>query len=276
MMESRQELELLRRLGRVGRQMRGAEHVDDVPWEVETEELLEELGEESFGAGFQAEIVRRIRSGTGERNGPTHILPAISAEAGDELPDRSSVPATSRLPDWRARRWLGLAAGLLLAAVSLALLGPPWGRGGGADLLPDYTLEAAGVSARRSSSEASTETLTVVPGLRFEIRLRPQRAPSGPLEVRVFATGESGVPVPWPEAEARLRVYPGGVVELEDLPAEAWRSLAPGRWTLHLLLGRPGALPSGEELEGLLRGGGASSSGEWRQLSQEIFLEAPP
>ena len=58
MMESRQELELLRRLGRVGRQMRGAEHVDDVPWEVETEELLEELGEgrlwHSISAGVKA------------------------------------------------------------------------------------------------------------------------------------------------------------------------------------------------------------------------------
>lgn len=252
--------ELLRHVARAARERSQAGQTSEEEWDARADRVLAGYEEEAFGAGFQAAVVDRIRQ-------------RIVAPGAEPAPRRSSEASG---PRWRlSRPALALAASLLLAAVALAwILGGP---GGSAAPLPTYTLAAAGTLPERSSSPPpSSPPVAAVPGFRFELRLRPARSPAGPVALRVFAADGGGRLLRWREAEGQAEVLASGVILLDGLQEEDWRPLEAGSWKLYLAVGRPGTLPSLEELRALLGGGGAPDPARWQLLVQEFRLAPAP
>ncbi len=196
------------------------------------------------------------------------MLQATATARDAEAVDRIG-PADPLRP--RRVAWLGgSAAAAALAAAGLVLV--LWPR---TDLepLPGYFAElSGGVQEMRGPETPPWPSATTVfaPGNTFDLVLRPDRAVTGPVEVRIFLEHEQTLRewrVPRDIVDtgaARIR----GEVGLEiDLP--------PGASTLYVVLGRPGSLPSGEELGDHLAGLYQVSAEDWVAWRREVELRSP-
>ncbi len=165
--------------------------------------------------------------------------PAPPATAPPVAPPTGAPPATL-LPF--PRRTLGFAGWSAAAAAIAALLivfvrAPP---------LPEYSpAEISG--GTRTSRGAATDTAALLPGDRFAVALRPQtEVPRGAtLEAEAFL--QAGGELRRVAIESRFDA--SGSVKVDGTLD---RDLPPGDCILWLIVGRPGAAPSAQDLPSLL------------------------
>ncbi|MEM9555301.1 MAG: hypothetical protein AAGC60_13680 [Acidobacteriota bacterium] len=232
-----------------------------------TDEIVAEHGEHTFDASFRDGVKQRLR--------------AIASSAESARPSRTRWTRTSpRRSTATTGRWLALAAGLLVAAGLALLVGPRWmPTSESTDVpgetiappLPAYSLQIEGVDAQRGSDDPPT--ITVVPGLRLRLVLRPESAPTGAIAARLFL--ETGDEItPWAAAEDHLHIGPRGVIRLEDPPTEVWQALVPGLQTLYVAVGRPDALPDAATLRHTLDA--STTPDGWQLLSRTMLRAEEP
>ena len=238
--------DLLRRLAQVAREDRQAEDAElDGRWDAlsagalpgaEAEELRAEAREsppsavayEAFrplGADFHARVAEAARF---------QLRPAAKA-----VPASPAVAARGRRPRW----WLPGSA--LAAAATLLLVFWP---ANPLPPLPAYELHLAGYDHSLRSPEEEPVLRVFTPGNRLELVLRPSHPVEGPVAALLFVSGDAGprplaIPAPEISIEGSVRVV-GEVGSEVRLPA--------GDGFLLVVVGRPGELPSGDELRSRL------------------------
>jgi hypothetical protein len=271
---------LLRALARVAREDREAEEAElDGRWDALAAGLLPTAEEEELralaqgspeagaayeafrplGADFRARVVEAARFQVGTKD-----RPAPAATEPRPAPARP-VSAVRR----RRQRWWIPAAAALAAASVLLLLWPSR-----LPPLPTYGLELEGhVSTLRAPGpEAAAGRRVFVPGNRLRLVLTPAVAVEGPVEVRAFVLS-SGVltllDAPPPA------VSEGGAVLVEG---EVGADVRLPAGDLHLLVavGRPGSLPSGEELRSLLAESDGAREDAWTAWNVALVVEEGP
>jgi hypothetical protein len=214
-----------------------------------------ELAEESapahelfqpLGSDFHDSVVKALRA-----------QPGGGAAAPEEA--RAKV-----LPFRRRAPYLG---GLLAAAAALFFL--LLGRPGAPDPLPEYRVELLGGAREvRSGDESPPRGAPLyLPGNQLEVVLRPQAATQGEVAVRCFLERDGDLR-PW---DVPVEISDRGAVRIageigRELPLE------PGRFTLHLAVGRPGDLPDEAALREALA---TPESRSWR-LSSAVFEVGEP
>jgi hypothetical protein len=145
----------------------------------------------------------------------------------------------------RSRRWIAGVVGLAAAAVLMVWLVPPRPADDPGAFLGGYEVELDNAAATmRGGPEAGLPTFLLDDEVR--IRLVPEKAIEGPLEVVVFAWDRSR---PAHRVEVEPRVHGRGVVELVTTVRAL--GLEEGEWELVFAIGWAQALPSSwEELVG--------------------------
>lgn len=165
--------------------------------------------------------------------------------AAIEVPAAIEPPATTaaKVLPFERRRWkLGAwaASAAAIAALMLVFVRPA--------ALPDYALAelSGGTSATRGTAATAWS-----PGDRFTVALRPQTGIRGgsDLEASAFLAGAPANPLR--PIEIAPRFDEAGSVKVEGTLDPA---LAPGDWTLWLVVGRKGAAPAAPELAERLAG----------------------
>ncbi len=185
-------------------------------------EAFRPLGE-SFRASVVATLETRLggteAAGAPEVSPPARILPFVRRRAA----------------------WLGGSAAAAMAAALVLLIGAP------VPPVPGYGVDLApGVQTLRSGAPEAAEGEPVfVPGSRFDLVLTPATEVAGRLEARFFLEG-GGEIAAW---DVGHEVSPTGAVRIDGTIGEEVE-IAPGRWTLWAVVGRPGELPGLEELSG--------------------------
>lgn len=212
---------------------------------------------------------------------PTDARPADARPADARPADArpaDALPTDARPADARPkggagwlRRWLDLLTGggglssYRLAAVAAGLVAvvglyqltrPAPGP------LPAYELRILGAETTRSAT-ADAETPLLVPGLRFDVRLRPARETARRPDLRVYVRGPDGELARWRAAERAALVHPDGAITIRD---PAWE-LAPGVWTVYFAVGAP---PPDPELRARLGRDPPAATEGWRLLVEDL------
>lgn len=197
------------------------------------------------------------------------------------LADREAIapgpgPAPERASEPQRRAWMWVLAAAAAAVLLVWLLRP--GRPGAGDPgreddaglvavapLPEYRLElGGGLVAMRGDPGHEPEVTTYGPRSEFAWTMRPAALVEGEIEARVLVHG-AGSPRWLPPNAGRLEVDGGSVRFSGRISA---LGLAPGQWTVALVVGRPSMLPR-EAQEAL-----ASDRGEgWVALHERISIE---
>ena len=164
-------------------------------------------------------------------------------------------PRSGRQPGRRRRGWLGAAAVAAAAAAAALVLWPAFH-----PPLPDYEIQVTGGEAKSRGGPAPGapprgETVYLLrPGDRLEIEARPKAAVGEPVAARWFAVRRGEEPrllgAPRPE------IAPSGAVRFAATLGRDL-DLAPGPWSLWVMVGREGDLPDAA----LLRSRGAVAAG---------------
>jgi hypothetical protein len=143
----------------------------------------------------------------------------------------------------RARRWIAGLVGVAAAAVLMVWLVPSQPADDRGAFLGGYEVELDNAAAAmRGGPEAGLPTFLL--GDEVRVRLVPEKAIEGPVEVAVFAWDRSG---PAHRVEVEPRVHERGVVELVTTVQAL--GLGEGEWELVFAIGWAQALPvSWEEL----------------------------
>jgi hypothetical protein len=158
--------------------------------------------------------------------------------------------------NWKA---LGIPALAAVAALTIWLFIPRSGR------LPTYELELPGGVGHAASVGAAESTATRLerePGLGLTLLLRPNAAPSVPIEVRTFVANGAA-----PDASAtplQARTEPAGS---DAIRLSLGSASLPAAGRLIVLVGREGALPSSPST------GSASHGHGWQRFD---IAFAPP
>lgn len=187
-----------------------------------------------LGPEFQARVVEKI---SGERK---------------VLPFRPAV----RIGGW-------IAAAAAAAAIVVALLRP-------AAPLPDYTAKlTGGAQTFRGSEPAPASGQPVfVPGSQLTLVATPLEPVEGrKLETRRFLSPQTGTGdlTPWtPEPQ----IGKSGSVRLRGTLGREIQ-IAPGAWTVWVVVGRKGRLPSEDELRSELLAG-RSQPADWRSVCNDL------
>ncbi len=175
----------------------------------------------------------------------------------------------SRLPEWllgHGGAWRLQLAAVAAVAVVAALVGFRLLTGAGGTL-PAFDVQVEPMSSRQRSG---TDVFT--PDAPLRIRLQPETASEIRPEVRLYVRREGRIER-WTAAEEKVRLPGGGVIFVET---PAWE-FGPGDWTLSVVLGRRGTLPSDVELRAVLSRGSASpDEAEWQLLEEELVVEPAP
>jgi hypothetical protein len=179
------------------------------------------------------------------------LQPATPSDVAATPPD-NVVPLAPR----RRARWLaGLGSLAAAAAVTFILLR---GDGGPALDLPDYTLTRGGDATSRSTDTPVSSQLRLRSDSPVDLVLAPDARVAGPVGARVIATRDGHSQL----LAADVDVSPDGVIRLRG--RSAW-GLAPGRWRLAVVVGRPDALPA--DLAAYER---AAATPPWRVIPLEL------
>ena len=163
-----------------------------------------------------------------------------------------AAPAGKLLPFGRRARKIGgwMATAAAIAALLTLFVRSP--------ALPDYALAevTGGTSATRG---AIPQGDTFAPGDRFAVALRPQTGvrDGSTLDAQAFL-GAGNLRHDLRRVEIHTRFDASGSVKVEGTLDP---SLAPGDWTLWVVVGRPGAAPAASELPSLLAASPARGRG---------------
>ncbi|HEV8240461.1 MAG TPA: hypothetical protein VGS57_13915 [Thermoanaerobaculia bacterium] len=245
------EDDLLRKLGQTAREQAGGEpRLLDERWDrlasgtlsAEEDAELRRLAESStesreayeafrpLGGDFQARVVDAVAAHAASESAAVRSSEAAAARnaetAAKVLPFRLTV---RRLAAW------GAAMGAAAAALTAVMLRPP--------PLPAYALAELSGGSRMTRGEL-VETPALAPGDHFQVSLRPETAVrrAGLLLAQAFLLRGGELR---PLAVETTEVDPSGAVRLSGTLD---RDLAPGPWTLWLVVGRRGTLPDPQRL----------------------------
>jgi hypothetical protein len=202
-----------------------------------TGELTLEAAAEQLGCSVDERERARLIFGPPTREQRRRQLEALLARIHAPLP-----PSQPRWRGWGAMA-LMLPAAAAVAAAVLLTIGPPEPSVGASGLSTAYTADRLqGIAFDRGPAAGPP---TFLPSTPLEVVLRPDDAIEGPIEVVGFAHQSIG---PARRLTIQVQVAPGGVVKIDTPVRDA--GLVAGEWTLVLVMGRPGSLPSTwEELE---------------------------
>ena len=193
-----------------------------------------------LGAGFEAEMVRRIQD----------VQRPAAAPA---------APASVSTLKPKPRAWRPWAVPASLAAAAAVVLAVWSGR---PDPLPDYALRLEGAtSAQRGASAGAAEgtPAVFVEGNRLELVLTPATATTGAVEARVLLLAGGALrPLPAPP----LETSPQGAMRLRGTVGRDV-ALPPGDSILLVAVGRPGALPAPDALRAALQGASPAHGAGW-------------
>ncbi len=204
-----------------------------------TGELTPEAAAAQLGLGVDERERARQIFGPPTPEQQSRQLEALLARLDAPLP-----PPRPRWRGWRALVLMLPAAAAVAAAVLLTIAipepsveAPP--------LATSYTADPPrGITTQRGPA-AEPGLPMFLPSSPLRVVLRPDDPIEGPLDVIGFALGTEG---PARRLTIEARVLPSGVVEIATLVRDA--GLVAGEWTLVLVVGRPGSLPSSwQELE---------------------------
>ena len=196
------------------------------------------------------------------------VVEAAAAElAGSAPPAAPWEPRPRLLPFRRATRrlevWLGTAAAAA-AALFLLLRSPA--------LPPLAAYEPPELKV--ASAFRGGEPGPVNPGSRLTLTVRPETAVDGhELEARGFLrrrSGEGGLR-PW-QPEPHTEITDMGVVNLQGMLG---KDVQAGAWTIWIVVGRRGRIPSAGELQAELRAGRTRHT-DWQAVSRDVEVRAPP
>lgn len=173
-----------------------------------------------------------------------HELSREPAEAEAKASNVVSLEARRRT----RRAWMAGSAALALAAGAALWVATRPDRGGAR--LPEYTLLVTG--GERDVRADEPQAVTLAPGARVTMTLRPAEPEGGPLEARAFlAQGAAEIAL-----EASVEVSPEGAVRMVGR-APSGASLAAGEAEIVVAIGRAGALEKGPATIAGLSGRGA-------------------
>jgi hypothetical protein len=165
------------------------------------------------------------------------------------------VPPAPRFGGW-------LTAAAAVAAVLLLFLRTP------ASLppLPAYQVEdvAGGIRTHRGDPAGKS---VFVPGSRLTLDVRPPQPITDEVEARGFLSDGSRI-IPWKPSISIAR----GKVRLEGTLGD---QLPAGSWRVWVVVGRPGGIPSDEELMASLRAGHLRDD-SWQAVHADLRVEARP
>ena len=207
----------------------------------ETYEAFRPLGPE-----FQASVVGKIAAELEK--------PAPKAEPREKrarlLPFR---PAVLRRVGWVTAA--AAAAGLVLL-VRLPASMPP---------LPAYTVALSGGIKTFRGEEKPPGPQVFAPGSRLTLDMRPQSLVTGEVEAQAFlARGDD-----WISWRPEIEIAETGSVRLRG---ELGREIRPGDWKLWVIVGRPGRLPSMDELQAEVRAG-RTRGDQWQAVFADLHVE---
>ncbi|HEV8582867.1 MAG TPA: hypothetical protein VGX68_27695 [Thermoanaerobaculia bacterium] len=200
-----------------------------------------------LGPDFQARIIDTIAA----------ELTQPQAKPEPQQPPPRILPF--RLTTVQITRWLTAAAAA--AAVLFLLLRIP----ASMPILTAYNPPELSGGEKKFRGE---EVPVYRPGSSLTVKVRPQKAVSGPLDVRAyFARGNE-----WVSWEPKKEV--DGSVRLEG---ELSRAIHPGDWRLWIVVGRPGKIPHMTEIQERLREGQRKKK-YWQAVSADLRVEeqVPP
>jgi hypothetical protein len=214
--------------------------VEAITWRrVCTGELTPEAAAEQLGCSEDERERARLIFGP-----PTPVERQRQLDALLARFDASLPPARPRWRGWGVIALVLPAA----AAVAAAVLLTTWTSEQSVEvsaLSMDYTAEPPQGIAMARSPATDSGPPTFLPSTPLKLVLRPEDVIEGPIEVVGFARESTG---PARRLTIQPHVLPSGVVEIDTPVRDA--GLVAGEWTLVLVVGRPGSLPSSwEELE---------------------------
>lgn len=194
-----------------------------------------------LGPDFHARVVNAVRAGQEVAGPPPRVLPFRPARLGG---------------------WLTAAAAV--AAVLVLFLRTP-----ASPPLPGYTVAEMDGGIRTQRGEPSAAGMPVfMPGSRLTLVVKPPQAIADEVEARSFLSDGSRID-PWrPDDVAISR----GIVRLEGTLGD---ELPAGSWKIWVVVGRPGSIPSDEELMASLRAG-RLRDGSWQAVPADLRVEARP
>lgn len=132
--------------------------------------------------------------------------------------------------------------------------------------LPEYRLELrGGLASMRGDTGPEPERTTYGPRSKFTWTMRPMAPVEGEIEARVLVHG-AGAPRWLSPTAGRLEVDAGGSVRFSGQIASL--GLAPGPWTVVVVVGRPSQLPR-EPQQALASDAGAG----WVAMRDQILVE---
>lgn len=180
---------------------------------------------------------------------------------------QAQEPKARVLPFRRAAtRYGGWVTGALAAAAALFLVvrnpaSPP---------LPGYEAHLnGGAREYRGATEPSSGIPVFVPGTQLILDVTPQQAVTGPLEAHAFLARGADI-VAW-EPEPPLKVSSQGTVRLRGMLGQEIR-LEPGEWKIWIVIGRPGKLPSADEIAAELRAGRTRHTDWQAAISEDLRI----
>lgn len=186
----------------------------------------------------------------------------VVAAAKRELPQ----PRPRLLPFRRpaAPLWVSLGAASAVAASLLLFFRPLVMRP-----LPLYMAElSAGDQELRGSEHQPGELPSFSPGSLLTLRLEPEEAPDGEVEVRCCFFLRGAEVVRW---RAKVEQGAAGVVRVRGALGKDF-ALSPGDWTVWVVVGRSGKIPREAELVAALRAGSVEQK-SWRAESKHLRVE---
>ncbi len=254
--------ELLRGLGR--HQREDLER-SEVGWDA-TDELLEPFDDETRERMLDAVFERVDAAPEAEAE------PVASAEP-PEPPSRPPAPVI----ELAARRpgRIGVVGGLLVAAAAAAVLVIWWSRGTTLEsdravaMLPEYTTSQLRGGAASHRSEPNSKLDSVSLGARDELDwvITPAEPVAGPITLALLAVPEVGQAIFVPEVRAEIS-GPGAIRLRGRL--DGFVDLAPGSWTLTLMIAPPGQLPVS------LEQARSSEPAAWQRASVRVTIIPDP
>jgi hypothetical protein len=205
-----------------------------------------------LGAGFQA---RAVAAATAELTGGSAPEPAERGGAARLLPFHR---AAKRLPVWFG------AAAAAAAALFFVLRNP-------AVPLPLYTASlTGGAQSQRGEPAPSSGPPVFLPGSLLTLTASPQSPVAGAVEARGFLSRLLGAADLRPlEPQPRFEIR-NGTVRLRATLGRELR-IPPGAWRIWIVVGRPGKMPSSDDLAGKLPAG-ENRQGAWQAVSADLLV----
>jgi hypothetical protein len=194
------------------------------------------------------------------------MVSTLAAEVASPASAETAKPARFRLLPFRpaARFGTWLSAAAAVAAVLFLLLRSP----AALPPLPAYVGSLSpGVQPSRGPG-STTGRQVFVPGSPLTLEAAPQRSVTGPVEAAFFL--ERGAELtPWTPKPSFFEIADGSV-RLHGTVGTDFR-LDPGDWRIWVVVGRPGKMPSLDELQTELRAGRTRHAG-WQAVSTDLRI----